>query len=86
MRSVNDMNEEKRLFGDSENDPRSPRFKGTEIFTESSEGDPCEYCNGTGRISVIHWDKGATVPKHEETSICPKCAGLGYIEAGWIYG
>ena len=40
MRSVNDMNEEKRLFGDSENDPRSPLFKG---------GDPCEYCCGTGK-------------------------------------
>ena len=69
MRSVNDMNEEKRLFGDSENDPRSPLFK---------RGKVCKTCEGEGGYyEDVAGDGGSSMWIGCEDCACECCNGTG---------
>ena len=69
MRRVNDMNEEKRLFGDSENDPRSPLFK---------RGKVCKTCEGEGGYyEDVAGDGGSSMWIGCEDCACECCEGTG---------
>ena len=91
MRKVSEMSEERRLFGNTENDPRSPLYNGKEPEDREDEQIECEYCEGTGRLFFSccgddirgnDIDLCPTCHEHcdtEEGEECEECNGTGKL-------